>query len=170
MFLLLMFTTTDCNCRNLTILRTFPFPLSKPIVLSLKYFQDLWMDYWLFFTSDWQSKTESVNETRGKGGFPLGVWKRLFFTDGWCVVYIVKGCQSFKNQKNGWSPLWTPQVAALTSSSTCSEWKVNEGVAKPSLRHCGIITSKNGGLLLLGIFCSRFHPILLPLKLILEVP
>ena len=32
----------------------------------------------MVFTSDWQSKTESVNETRGKVGFPLDVWKGLF--------------------------------------------------------------------------------------------
>ena len=91
--ILLMFTITDCNCHNLTILITLS------IVLHWNTCK-IWMDYWLFFTSDWQSKTESVNETRGKDGFPLGVGKGLFFTDGWCVVYIVKGCQSFKNQKN----------------------------------------------------------------------
>ena len=33
---------------------------------------------YFFQACDWQSKTESVNETRGKVGFPLDVWKGLF--------------------------------------------------------------------------------------------
>ena len=73
---------------------------------------------------------ESVNEIRGiKGGVPLGVWKGLFFTDGWCVVYIVKGCHSTKNQKNGpsQSPLWKfppPVTCRIAGSVQIKEKKL----------------------------------------------
>ena len=61
-----------------------------------------------------------------------------------CTLLNFKGCQSFKNQKNGpfWSPPWKSpsQVTALTSSATL----VNERSMEVWLRvmHCDIITNK----------------------------
>ena len=65
-----MFTTIDCICHNLTILRTL---LSKLSVLSLKYLQDMngLLIVFLQVTDKSKTETESVNETRtgGRVGF-----------------------------------------------------------------------------------------------------
>ena len=54
------------------------------------------MNELLFFTSDWQSKTESVNETRGKVGFPLDVWKGLFSQMDDVLSTLLKGIKASK--------------------------------------------------------------------------
>ena len=137
-----MFTTTDCSCHNLTILRTL---LSKPIVLSQKYLQDIYGLLIVFYK--WLTEQDRECEwNQGEGWVSTRCVKRVVFhrwmMDDVLSVYIVEGCQSFKIQKNDpfWSPPWKTPITALTSSSKCSKWKVSEGVAKP--RHYGIITSK----------------------------
>ena len=83
----------------------------------------------IVFTSDWQSKTESVNETSGKVGFPLDVWKGLFSHMDDVLSTLLKGIKTSKMILFGVHLEVPPPGHALTSGSTCSEWKVNEDVA-----------------------------------------
>ena len=95
-FLLLMFTTTDCSCHNLTILITL---LSKPIVLHWNTCK-IWMDYWLFLqVSDRARQSQRVSMSPGGREGSTRCVKRVVFR-GW-MMCCLQGCQSFKNQK--WS-------------------------------------------------------------------
>ena len=59
-----------------------------------------------------------------------------------------------------------PQVTALTFRSTfVNERSMEVWLSNALWDH----NKQNGGPLMLEIFCSRFHPILSPLKLILEI-
>ena len=128
-----MFTTTDCNCHNLTMLFTL---LSKPIVLSLQYLQD--MNGLLIVFYKWLTKQDWECEwNQGKGWVATRCVKGVVFTDGWCVVYIVKGCQNFKN-----GPLWGPPGSPPPRSLPwpLALHAVNERSMKISYpMHCGTV-------------------------------
>ena len=75
--LLLMFTTTDCNCHNLTIVITL---LSKPIVVSLKYLQDmngLLIVFYMWLTE--QDRECEWNQGPGGGWGSTRCLKRVVF-------------------------------------------------------------------------------------------
>ena len=87
-----MFTTTDCKCHNLTMFLPYHWNTCK-----------IWMDYWLFFHKWLTEQDWECEWNQGKGWVSTSCVKRVVFKDGWCVVYVVKGYQSFKN-----GPFWSP--------------------------------------------------------------
>ena len=101
----------------------------------------------------------------------------MFFTDGWCIVCITKVSKLQKLEKGSilqvhiWSSPYNrscppPPIKAWPLCS--SQWMKGHKVwLKPTL--WAYIQTRWKTCCCCGIFCSRFHPSLSPLKIILEM-
>ena len=101
----------------------------------------------------------------------------MFFTDGWCIVCITKGVKTAKTSKGVYfaslykwsSPYDGSCPPSIKTWPLCSsQWLKGH---KVWLKPTALWAYKHARWKpwCCGIFCSRFHPILSPLKIILEM-